>query len=91
MFNFRVALKYAAIVLGLILSLSARADTFRCDGHIIEDGLSQDEVLQHCGQPDEMNNQVHITWTYKRPEGGMDIVIYFYANGHIEQIKSVHN
>jgi hypothetical protein len=38
-----------------------------------------------------MNNQVHITWTYKQAEGRMDIVIYFYANGNIEQIKSVHN
>jgi len=78
-------------VLGLVLSLSARADTFRCAGHIIEEGMSQDEVLQHCGQPDEMNNQVHITWTYKQHEGGMDIVVYFYANGDIEQIRSVRD
>jgi hypothetical protein len=91
MLSLRVAGKCAAIVLGLVLSLSARADTFRCDGHIIEEGMSQDEVLKHCGQPDEMNNQVHITWTYKQPEGRMDIVIYFYANGNIEQIRSMHN
>ncbi len=89
MMSLRIAGKCAAIVLGLILSLSARADIFRCDGHIIEDGMSQDEVLQYCGQPDEMNNQVHITWVYKQHEGGMDIVIYFYANGDIEQIKSL--
>ena len=62
MFSLRVAGKCAGAVLGLILSVSAHADTFRCDGHIIEKGMSQDEVLQHCGQPDEMNNQVHITW-----------------------------
>jgi hypothetical protein len=89
MFSLRVAGKCAGAVLGLILSLSAHADTFRCDGHIIEDGMSQDEVLQHCGQPDEMNNQVHITWTYKQHEGGMDIIVYFYANGDIEKIESV--
>ncbi len=91
MLSLRVAGKCAAIVLGLVLSLSARADTFRCAGHIIEEGMSQDEVLQHCGQPDEMNNQVHITWTYKQHEGGMDIVVYFYANGDIEQIRSVRD
>ena len=89
MFSLRVAGKCAGAVLGLILSVSAHADTFRCDGHIIEKGMSQDEVLQYCGQPDEMNNQVHITWTYKQHEGGMDIIVYFYANGDIEKIESV--
>jgi hypothetical protein len=91
MFSLRVAGKCAGAVLGLMLSFSANAEKFRCDGHIIEAGMSQDEVLQHCGQPDEMNNQVHITWTYKQHEGGMDIIVSFYANGDVVEIESVRN
>jgi len=75
-------------MLCLFLPMAAQADTFRCDGQIIEKGMNQDQVLQYCGQPDETNNQVRISWTYKRQAGGMDIVIYFYANGDIEEIDS---
>jgi hypothetical protein len=84
----RDANKYTALMLCLFLPMAAQADTFRCDGQIIEKGMNQDQVLQYCGQPDERNNQVRISWTYKRQAGGMDIVIYFYANGDIEEIDS---
>jgi hypothetical protein len=84
----RDANKYTALMLCLFLPMAAQADTFRCDGQIIEQGMNQDQVLQYCGQPDETNNQVRISWTYKRQAGEMDIVIYFYANGDIEEIES---
>lgn len=88
MSDMRKASRYVVLVVGLILSLSANADSFRCEGQIIEQGMSQDDVLQYCGQPDSTNNEVRISWTYKRQAGEMDIVIYFYANGDIEQIES---
>ena len=84
----RVAGKYSGLILGLFLALVARADTFRCEGHIIEQGTPQDEVLQYCGQPDATDNQVRISWTYNDQPGGVDIVVYFYANGHVEAIES---
>ena len=84
----RVASKYSGLILGLFLALVAQADTFRCEGHIIERGMSQDEVLQHCGQPDATDNQVRISWTYNDQPGGVDIVVYFYANGDVEAIES---
>jgi len=73
----------------LVFCLPANADTFRCAGHIIETGMSQTEVLEHCGQPDARGTEVHNTWTYKAAAGHRDIMVYFYANGHIEQIETV--
>lgn len=91
MSGMRNASKYTVVMVGLILSLSANADTFRCEGQIIEQGMTQDDVLQYCGQPDSTNNESHITWTCKRQAGEMDSVIYFYANGDIERIESQQN
>jgi len=76
------------LILGLFWTLAVQADTFRCAGHIIERGMSQDEVLQHCGQPDATDNQVRISWTYNDQPGGVDVVVYFYANGDVEAIES---
>ena len=84
----RVAGKFSGLIVGLFLTLVAQADTFRCAGKIIERGMSQDEVLQHCGQPDATDNQVRISWTYNDQPGGVDIVVYFYANGDVEAIES---
>ena len=73
----------------LFFGSPASAESLRCDGHIIEMGTPQEEVLQHCGQPDETNNEVHRTWTYRQHHGGKDVIIYFYANGDVERIESV--
>ena len=87
----RLASKYAVLMLGLLAALVVKAETFRCEGKIIEQGMSQDEVLQYCGQPDATDNQVRISWTYNNRAGGVDIVVYFYANGDIEAIESSRN
>ena len=72
----------------LVIWAPANADNFRCAGHIIEKGMTQNELLEHCGQPDARGTEVHNTWTYKAAAGHRDIVVYFYANGHIEQIET---
>ena len=72
----------------LVFWAPANADNFRCAGHIIEKGMSQAEILEHCGQPDARGTEVHNTWTYKAAAGHRDIVVYFYANGNIEQIRT---
>jgi hypothetical protein len=83
--------KYSVLLLGLLLALTAQADKLRCEGKIIEPGMSQDEVLKYCGQPDATDNQVRISWTYNNREGGVNVVVYFYANGDVEAIESVRD
>lgn len=84
----RLGNRLSLMIAGLVLPLAAQADTFRCNGQIIEQGMNQDQVLQYCGQPDATNNQVRISWTYNDQPGGVDIVVYFYANGDVEAIES---
>lgn len=79
-----------ASVVGFVLLLPvAQADTFRCAGHIIEQNMSQEKLLEYCGQPDETDNQAEIAWTYLRAAGSLDVVVYFYNNGNIERIETV--
>jgi hypothetical protein len=81
----------SAILIGTVLSLPASADTFRCGGTIIEAGMSQDEVLEHCGSPDERNQQTHNYWVYHRGSGQLNVSVYFYANGNVERIESAQD
>jgi hypothetical protein len=79
----------ASVVGAVMLSPAAQADTFRCAGQIIEQNMSQEEVVEYCGQPDETNNQTRISWTYKQQAGSQDVVVYFYNNGDVEEIETV--
>jgi hypothetical protein len=81
----------AVFAISVGVALPVYADTFRCAGHIIEDGMSRDEVLEYCGTPAEENHQVVNTWTYARDSGQLSVVVYFYANGNVEKIESVQN
>jgi hypothetical protein len=72
-----------------LLMPAAYADTFRCEGEIIEQGMTQEQLLEYCGQPDEMSNQAEIAWTYSGAAGSLDAVVYFYNNGKIERIETV--
>ena len=76
------------LLTGLFLAIPAGAETMRCNGHIIEKGMTQDEVLQHCGQPDQTNNMAAISWTYLNPGHQMKHVVYFYNNGKVERVES---
>ena len=67
------------------------AEKFRCNGHIIESGMTDEDVLKHCGQPDARSNEVHITWVYRDQPGGVNVTIFFYANGVVEKIESERN
>ena len=82
---------FVALITCIVLMLPAYADTFRCAGHIIEEGMSRDKVLEYCGPPAEENHQTVNTWTYTRNNGQLSVIVYFYSNGNVEQIKSVHN
>jgi len=74
----------------LVMPVVASAETIRCSGHIIDRDMSKDDVLKHCGPPDEKNHQVTRTWTYKGLEGRQHtVVIYFYNNNKVEDIETV--
>jgi len=81
--QFFIALSFA------LLSFSAVAETFRCNGEIISEGMTQEQVRSKCGQPDEIMTQTHYYWVYKRDGGDLDVRVYFYANGEVEKIDSV--
>jgi len=85
------AAKISILLAGLGLAPVAMGDSFRCNGHIIEEDMTRQQVLEYCGPPDEQNNQTSNTWTYKRNNGSMSIVVYFYANDNVEMIESVSN
>jgi len=82
---------FAVLIACIVLTPPVYADTFRCAGHIIEQGMSRDEVLEYCGAPAEENHQVVNTWTYARNSGQLSVVVFFYSNGNIEKIESVQN
>lgn len=78
----------ATLLGALLLSTTVRAETMRCSGHIIERGMTQDEVMQHCGSPDEQSAQGEISWSYLNAGHQMKHVVYFYNNGKVERIES---
>lgn len=72
-----------------LLSLNAGAETFRCNGNIISEGMTREQVRSECGQPDEIVTQTHYYWVYMRDGGDLDVRVYFYANGEVEKIDSL--
>jgi len=73
----------------LILASPALADSVRCQGQIIEPGVSKYEVLKYCGTPDHVaplgsttvkTNNVKVEtrtdeWFYEKLDYGKDYVI----------------
>jgi len=79
------------ILLLTIVSTDAVADTLRCGSKIVSVGMTQDEVLKHCGKPSSSKiedhdvrsgarvvgtTQLHI-WTYNRGSGQRAAVLEF--------------
>ncbi|MGI9290984.1 MAG: DUF2845 domain-containing protein [Gammaproteobacteria bacterium] len=71
-----------------LITVSAHAETFRCNGSIISEGMTREQVRSECGSPDEVVTQTHYYWVYKRDGGDLDVRVYFYANGEVEKIDS---
>jgi hypothetical protein len=76
------------LMCALLLATAASAETMRCAGHIIEKGMTRDDVSQYCGPPDEQSTQGEISWSYLNAGHQMKHVIYFYNNGKVERIES---
>ena len=72
----------------LVLPVVAQAETMRCEGHIIEEGMTRDQVLEHCGPPEAENLVNENSWTYSRGSGNLKVHVFFYANGKVERIES---
>jgi hypothetical protein len=83
--------KLMACILGLpalFYAPALLAETFRCEGVIIEKGMHQNEVSEHCGPADSINTQNHNYWVYEKAAGHLDVYVYFYNNGDIEKIET---
>lgn len=87
----RITSASLVFLLALLVGTNAQAETFRCNGEIIEEGMTQDQVRAECGSPDEIVTQTHHYWVYKRDPDDMDIRVYFYNNGDVEKIDSHRN
>jgi hypothetical protein len=75
------------LVVGALTALPLVAETFRCKGKIVEEGMHRDKVLELCGPPSETNHMTVNSWTYKKTHR-LNTVVYFYANGHVERIET---
>jgi hypothetical protein len=79
------------LIILIVASAPASADTLRCGNKIVETGMTQDEVRQHCGNPSSTEveehdvragprvigtTQLHI-WTYNRASGQNAAVLEF--------------
>ena len=83
-----MTIKRLSVCLMLLACRGVQAETFRCNGEIIEEGMTQEQVRAECGNPDKVVTQTHYYWVYKRDEGALDVRVYFYANGEVREIDS---
>jgi len=83
----------ALLALALLSVATAQAETVRCSGKIVEEGMQQTEVRQFCGSPDEQDLINDYAWIYRKDGSGLDksqdVVIHFYPNGHVRYIETV--
>jgi hypothetical protein len=70
----------------MFVSGLASAGSFYCGTHIIDEGLSMDEVQSKCGQPDSSEGN---TWRYKRGSGQFDVVVHFGADSTVNRIDEI--
>jgi hypothetical protein len=70
----------------MFVSGLASADSFYCGTHIIEEGLSMDDVQAKCGEPESIEGN---TWRYARGSNQFDVVLHFGADSTINRIVEV--
>jgi len=72
----------AAVALGT--SFAAHADSFYCGENLIEEGMSQDKVVQLCGEPSSRDGN---NWIYDRSPEKFKVRIYFEADETVGDIQ----
>jgi hypothetical protein len=65
------------------LALAQNVGTFRCGGHLVQEGDSKATVEEHCGEP---SFQSYDQWTYDRGSNEFSITLHFEADGTINRI-----
>jgi hypothetical protein len=78
------SIKKAFIALALVAAGPVSADSFYCGSRLIEEGMTRDEVIKHCGEPDSKTIQ---NWVYDRGPEQFDVTIHFLDNGTISRIQ----
>jgi hypothetical protein len=76
--------KYLLMTFGLGTSFTACADSFYCGESLIEEGMEQSEVIQHCGEPTSRSGY---DWVYDRGPEKFTVNIHFEPDGTVGQIK----
>jgi hypothetical protein len=74
----------AGLALGTA-SVARASDDFRCNGHIIEEGMDLDEVQGYCGPP---TNQSGDRWIYDRGPEELLIVLHVEPDGTVGDVES---
>jgi hypothetical protein len=79
-------IKKAFIAAALVAAGPASADTFYCGTHLIEEGMTRDEVTKYCGEPDSKSIQ---NWVYDRGPEKFDVTVHFLDNGTVSRIQEM--
>ena len=74
------------LVVGLMMfSLDAMAESIRCGTHLVDEGMSAEEVRELCGEPTTIEENGTV-WTYDFGPADLIKVIIF-IQGEVEYIK----
>jgi hypothetical protein len=76
--------KYLLVTFALGASFTASADTFYCAETLIEEGMKQSEVQQHCGEPSSSSGY---NWVYDRGPEKFVVHIHFEPDGTVGEIR----
>jgi hypothetical protein len=83
-YSMKHSIKYLLTALSLGVTFAAHADTFYCGEKLIEEGMTQDQVIQFCGEPASRSGY---NWTYDRGPEEFSVLVYFEPDGTVGNIE----
>jgi hypothetical protein len=69
------------LLLFLSTTIGAAQDTLRCGSKIVKTGMSMDEVLKYCGEPNSREIEEHDVRSGNRVTGTTELHIWTYNRG----------
>ena len=72
----RAVFLLSAFVVLLMVNGASDSDTMRCDGRIVDQGMTKDEVIQLCGAPTVRDEDDHY-WFYDFGSGVLVTRVFF--------------
>ena len=74
------------LILVSVMSLSVYAVSLECNGNIISAGITEEDLLEACGEPTSRNGA---NWIYRKP-GSLPVMVTF-GNGVALFIRDVES